>query len=203
MENWTQLKILFENEEWRPVVGYEGLYEVSNLGRVRSLNYKKKKGNIQILTPSLNKQGYLKLHLVKEKKVTTRPIHRLVAETFIPNDDPEHKTQCNHKDECKTRNFVWVNEDGSIDPEKSNLEWMTPKDNTNWGTCIERRIRSFKDNGKLSKPVAQIAPDGTIVKIWPSTKEAGRNGFQQSNIWFCCLGKYGHKTHRGFRWEYV
>lgn len=191
------------NEIWRPIKGYEGLYEISNLGRVRSLNYWHKEGNIQILTPSFNKQGYLKLNLVKDKKATTIRIHRLVAETFIPNDDPEHKTQVNHKSEKKFENYVWVNEDGTIDPEKSNLEWITPKDNTNWGTCIERRSKSFKDNGKLSKPVAQIAPDGTIIKIWPSTKEAGRNGFQQSNIWFCCENKYGHKTHRGFRWVYV
>lgn len=187
------------NEIWKDIPGYEGLYQVSNMGRVRSLNYRGKVGNIHILAPSFNKQGYLKLHLVKDKKITTIRIHRIVAEAFIPN--PDNLPQINHKDENKTNNFVWVNEDGTIDPEKSNLEWMTPKDNTNWGTCIKRR--SLKRREKQCKPVAQIAPDGTIVKIWPSTREAGRNGFQQSNIWFCCENKYGHKTHRGFRWEYV
>ena len=176
-----------EEEIWRPVVGFEGLYEISNYGRVRSLNYWHKKGNIHILTPNFNRQGYLKVCLRKQNRNFTRPLHKLVAEAFVPNHDPLHKTQVNHISEIKTENYAW------------NLEWVTPKENTNWGTCIERR--SLKRREKQCKPVNQIAPDGTIVKTWKSTHEAGRNGFQQPNIQACCVHK--HKTHRGYRWEYA
>ena len=173
-------------EIWKDIEGYPG-YQVSNKGNVRSLNYWHKAGKIQVLKPNFNGQHYLKVCLRKEKKNYTRVVHRLVALAFIPNDDPEHKTQVNHINEDKTDNRV------------CNLEWVTPKENTNWGTCIERR--SLKHRDSQCRAVKQIAPDGTIEKIWKSTHEAGRNGFQQPNVQACATGK--HKTHRGFRWEYV
>lgn len=188
------------NEIWKDIPGYEGLYQVSNMGRVKSLP-KKWRLKEKLLKPCFRSNSCNYLFVSINKK--NYNIHRLVALAFIPNDDPEHKTQVNHKDECKTNNFVWVNEDGTIDPEKSNLEWMTPKDNTNWGTGKERSHSKQINHPNESKPVAQIATDGTIVKIWPSTAEAQRNGFSSIRISQCARGVKRYKTHRGFRWAYL
>ena len=84
------------NEIWEPVKGYEGLYEVSNLGRVKSLNYKRTKQE-KILKPNITKANYQQVHLCKDKKIKILYIHRLVAETFIPN--PNNYPCVNHKDE--------------------------------------------------------------------------------------------------------
>ena len=73
------------NEEWRDIEGYEGLYQVSNLGRVKSLNYRGCKGNISILKPRLTKKGYETINLCKDGKVKNVKIHRLVAKKFITN----------------------------------------------------------------------------------------------------------------------
>ena len=182
------------NEIWKPIKGYEGLYEVSNIGRVRSLNYWCKIGNVQIKKLSKDNHGYLHVRLCKSGKQTIALVHRLVAEAFIPNDDPEHKTQVNHKDECKTTNFVWVNEDGTINPEKSNLEWCDRVYNINYGTGIKRSVQNRQ------KPIKQMTLDGDIIKIWPSTTEASKNGFNKDNIYKCLRGK--RITHRGFKWQY-
>ena len=184
-------------EVWKPVVGYEGLYEVSNLGRIKSLPRRGTLGGI--IKPYLGDRGYLSFNLVKDGKSKATCVHRLVAEAFVPNDDPL-KDQVNHKDECKTNNFVWVNEDGTIDPEKSNLEWLTQKENTNWGTR-NKRIAKANKNGKQSKPVAQMTLDGTIIKVWPSVQETGRNGYSATHIVQCCKGK--RNVHKGFKWVYA
>ena len=116
-------------EEWRPIEGYEGLYEVSNTGRVRSLDmYVKGKGyrlhKGKVLSPAKNKNGYLKVNLHCNGKRKTITVHRLVAEAFIPNSD--NLTQVNHRDEDKTNNNV------------ENLEWCDVKYNLSYGTA---RIR--------------------------------------------------------------
>lgn len=99
-------------EEWRAIAGYEGLYEVSNLGRVRSLKYWG--GNrVAILKQATSKRGYKKIALTSEKK--TFLIHRLVAQAFIPN--PENKPEVNHIDGNKQNNCV------------NNLEWVTGSEN--------------------------------------------------------------------------
>ena len=169
-----------ENEIWKDIEGYEGLYQVSNQGRVRSLNYRKT-GKTQVLKPGLSGNGYLNVQLVKNNKIKHVLVHRLVALAFIPN--PDNKPQINHKSEDKTLNTV------------ENIEWATAKENINWGT------RNKKVANKLSKPIAQKKLDGTIVKIWPSVNEAGRNGFEQANICDCCNGK--RKTHKGYLWAFV
>ena len=189
-------------EEWRTAVYdgivYEGLYKVSNLGRILSLNYRNT-GKADLMNPSENrKDGYLQVILCKNEKRKKCYVHRLVGETFLPN--PENLPEVNHKDEDKTNNFVFLNEDGSVDKEKSNLEWKTHRDNCNHGTRNER-MRKALTNGKCSKRVLQLSLSGELIREWPSTKECGRNGFNQSAVGRCCRGE--RKTHKGFRFMYA
>lgn len=187
-------------EQWRTAVYdgivYEGLYKVSNFGRILSLNYKRT-GKAELKKPVENKYGYLTVQLWKNGEYKTCKVHRLVAETFL--DNPENKPQVNHKDEDKTNNFVFLNEDGSVDKEKSNLEWKSPKDNCNHGTRNER-IAKANTNGKCSKKVLQFTLDRKLIKEWESTRECGRNGFDQGAVARCCRGELKH--YKGFRWEY-
>ena len=176
---------------------YEGLYKVSNLGRILSLNYQNT-GKAEVMTPFEVGTGYLQVQLWKNKEYKTCLVHRLVAETFL--DNPENKPQVNHKDEDKTNNFVFLNEDGSIDKEKSNLEWSTPKENSNHGTRNER-ISKAMTNGKLSKQVIQLSLSGEFIREWESTQECGRNGYNGGHVAACCRGE--EKSHKGFRWEYA
>ena len=191
-------------EIWKTAVydgePYEGLYKVSNLGRILSLNYRNT-GKPDLMTPGEHTDGYLKVELSKNRKRKTCLVHRLIAETFLPN--PENKPQVNHKYEDKTNNFVFLNEDGSVDKEKSNLEWVTAKENNNYGTRNERAgkaISKANTNGKKSKPVLQLSLSGELIREWPSTAECGRNGFNRGHVAECCLGK--RKTHKGFRFMY-
>ena len=175
---------------------YEGLYKVSNLGRILSLNYRNT-GKAELMKPFDNGKGYLQVGFWKNGETNWCYVHRLVAETFLPN--PEGKPEVNHKDEDKTNNFVFLNEDGSVDKKKSNLEWKNHRDNCNHGTRNER-ISKAMTNGKLSKRVLQLSLSGDLIKEWPSTRECGRNGFNQGAVWACCNGK--KPQYKGFRWEY-
>lgn len=166
-------------EIWKDIEGYEGLYQVSDQGRVKSLQY----GKERILKPGLSKYGYLSVTLYKDGNKKIYRVNRLVALAFIPNDDPEHKTQCNHINELTTDNRA------------VNLNWMTPKENINWCTCIERRTQ------KKSKAVKQLTLDGVLVAIWSSTAEVGRNGFNQGHISSCCNGRL--KQYKGYKWKYA
>ncbi len=187
-------------EIWRTAVYhgelYEGLYKVSNWGKIMILNYKNT-GKSKLMKPSQEKNGYLKIVLSKNRKRKTCRVHRLIAETFLEN--PENLPQVNHKDEDKTNNFVFLNEDGSVDKEKSNLEWKTPKENSNHGTRNER-IAKANTNGKKSKKVLQFTLDGKFIREWPSIMECERNGFYRSAVCRCCNGK--QKTSYGFLWMY-
>ena len=187
-------------EIWRTAVYdgeiYEGLYKVSNFGRILNLNYKRT-GKAKLMNPRKDKDGYFRVELSKNKEHKTCFVHRLVAFTFLEN--PENLPQVNHKDENKTNNFVFLNEDETVNKEKSNLEWKSPKDNINHGTRNER-VSKANTNGKLSKPVLQLSLSGELIREWPSTKECGRNGFDQSHVAACCRGEL--KTHKGFRFMY-
>ena len=187
-------------EIWRTAIYdgeiYEGLYKVSNLGRILSLNYNNT-GKPGLMNPAEDTSGYLQVGLRKNGETNLCLVHRLVAQTFIPN--PENLPEVNHKDEDKTNNFVFLNEDGSVDKEKSNLEWKNHRDNCNHGTRNER-IGKTSTNGKQSKKVLQLSLSGELIREWPSIHECGRNGYDFRNVSACCLGK--RKTAYGFRWEY-
>ena len=175
---------------------YEGLYKISHLGRILSLTYRNT-GKAELKKPSDDGYGYLQVQLWKNGKYKMCRVHRLVAETFLPN--PDNLPEVNHKDEDKTNNFVFLNEDGTVNKEKSNLEWKSPKDNCNHGTRNER-IAKANTNGKLSKRVLQLSLDGELIREWESTKECGRNGFNQGAVWSCCNGKLPH--YKGYIWRY-
>ena len=131
-------------EEWRSIPGYEGLYEVSNLGRVKSLeiSYTRKNGIMDhkpemILSPKNNGTGYFIVCLYKNKTHKYYLIHRLVALTFIPN--PDNLPCVNHLDEDKTNNRV------------DNLEWCDHKYNSNYKGVLKRRSQRMKENGIYEK----------------------------------------------------
>lgn len=168
-------------ERWRDIEGFEGLYQISSCGRVKSLGNGKSNNstysNERILKPQ-RANGYLRVTLCKECKNKQVSVHRIVATTFLSNI--ENLPYINHKDEVKTNNYV------------SNLEWCTAKYNSNYGTAIERASK------KRSKKVLCVECD----VIYESIAEAQRQtGISHSNISNCCNGK--RKIAGSYHWEYV
>lgn len=171
-------------EEWRPVVGYEGLYEVSNLGRVRSLprTMKTRHGKPEnryhlkgrILKQIRTSRGYLVVMLGKGNQAF---VHRLVLSAFVPN--PENKPFCDHIDADRTNNIV------------SNLRWATYSENNSHPHAVALH----------SRPVLQIDKyTDEVIQYFPSVKEAGK-ALKTCYISRCCKGK--QKTTAGFKWEYA
>lgn len=188
--------VITETEIWRTPIGKGEIYnnyQVSNFGQILSLNYGRT-GKPKLLKPCKDKDGYLRVSLYKNGKQNYFQIHRLVAETFLPN--PNNLPQVNHKDENKKNNFVGTPEN---DYKDGNLEWCTLEYNINHGTHNER-ISKAMTNGKLSKPVLQFSKSGEFIREWPSTRECGRNGFNQGEVSKCCIGEV--KSHKGFIWKY-
>lgn len=172
-----------EKEVWKPVVGYETSDEISNMGRMRIINYRNT-GKYKLRKFTINK-GYFTVGLTKNSITKLYQVHRLVAEVFIPN--PQNLPCVNHKDENKLNNSV------------ENLEWCDVKYNNAYGTR-NKRIGQKNKNGKLSKTVLQYDLEGNFIKEWPSARECGRNGFNQSSVASCCRGEL--KTHKGYIWKY-
>lgn len=171
-------------ENWKPVEGYEN-YEVSDFGRVRSLNYRHT-GETKILRPGRDKDGYLQVDLCKDRKKKTFKVHRLVAVAFVPN--MFGLNEVNHINEDKTDN------------REENLMWCDVKENCNWASR-NQRIGVANTNGKTSKPVLQFSKSGEFIQEWPSASEVERVlGFNNGNISKCCLGKY--KSAYNFIWHY-
>ena len=176
-------------EVWRDIEGYEGLYQVSDQGRVKSLERKvshwrggERIQKERILKPDVSKDGYLRAGLWAGGKRKWLRIHRLVCEAFHENHD--NKPQVNHINEDKTDNRA------------CNLEWATARENSNFGTRNERLGKA------QSKPVAQYAQDGELIKVWQSTNEVERQtGFSHGYICKTANGKY--KQAYGFIWKYV
>ena len=172
IENTNSIK---QPEEWKPIQGYEGLYEVSTWGRVKSHKWQKER----ILVPRQNSNGYYYVTLCKDGKIKTYQIHRLVTKEFIPN--PSNLPEVNHKDEHKENNCV------------SNLEWCSRKYNNSYGTRLER----------ISKRVVQLDKKGNLVDEYESIAETSRlTGISSINICYCCKHKKGYKSRGGFVFLY-
>ena len=156
-------------EIWKDIQGYEGYYQVSNLGRVKSLNYKRTKKE-KILKPNITKVNYQQVHLCKNKQIKILYIHRLVAEMFIPN--PNNFPIINHKDENPMNNIY------------SNLEWCDKKYNLNYGTAQERKAQ------KHNKPILQFDLDSNFIKEYESITQASKElNIKIDYISSCCLGR--------------
>jgi hypothetical protein len=178
-----------KEEIWKDIKGYEGLYQVSNLGRVKSLErtVSKKDGSMQhrkerILKLVTRPNGYLQVNLCNGSGKKAFKVHRLVCVAF--HENPENKPCVNHIDENKTNNTA------------SNLEWCTVKENINHGTHNARMAKA------KSKPVGQYTREGQLVKVWQSTHEVERQlGFDNSFISKAAQGK--RKTAYGYVWKYI
>ena len=193
-------------EIFKEIKGFEGLYEVSNHGNIKSLITNR------LLKLCIESQGYYIVGLCKNRKQISKRVHRLVAETFIPN--PDNLSCINHKDENKLNNFVWINDDGSVDLEKSNLEWCTIKYNSNYGTARERSVEKKKKkknseetkrkmSESLNKRVVAIDKDGNIVYEFSSIMKVENHGFSYSAVSDCCRKCYmrqGNNYYKRYRW---
>ena len=162
-----------ETEYWKDILGFDGQYMVSNLGRVKNNKTK------HILKPHIQNKGYLFLSLPQDKKHKTAYIHRLVASAFIPN--PDNLPQVNHINEIKTDNRV------------ENLEYCTNSYNMNYGS------RNKKDaDKKPKKQVLCIELNKVFLSIHDAERETGIN---DGNISLCCQNK--RNTAGGYHWRYI
>lgn len=177
-------------EIWKSINGYEGKYEISNLGRVRSNSKHKKINEDKCLSPAPNKRGYLTVSLFKNGKHLTKKIHRLVAQAFLPN--PENKPQVNHIDGDKTNNCV------------DNLEWATQEENIQHSYKLGLHKRFFGKDNHLSKTVIQYDLKMNEIERFGSLYEIKRKkGFFPSIISKCCNNKKYCKTAYGYIWKYA
>ena len=188
-------------ENWKDIPDWEGLYQVSNLGRVRSLDrfvevnvFGKRKGkqikkgkvlNL-VLHNGAGKHPEYMVCLAKNGKCKNMYVHRLVAMAFIPN--PNGLPEVNHKDENSLNNVV------------SNLEWCDRTYNYYYGTRVERVIKSNRKS-RQCKPVIQYTVQGEYIREWPSVHEIERElGFSQGSISYCC--KFNGNQSHGYKWRY-
>lgn len=188
-------------EIWKDIEGYEGLYQVSNLGNVKSLdcrvnfkdnsqNYKRlKKG--KILKKTINTKGYYYVNLSKQSKVKNIKIHRLVANAFVSN--PNNYNIVNHIDGNKLNNRF------------DNLEWCTFSHNNKEAYKQGLKTPTWKNKidklHPLSKPIYQYDLEGNFIKRWDNANQIKRNlGFVAENIRNCCNGR--RKKAHNFIWKY-
>lgn len=179
-------------ETWKDIEGYEGLYQISDEGRVKSLarwidgvNYGKpckKYRKEKLMKLRKDKGGYMKVVLCKNGKHHAYQVHRLVYKAF--NGDIPNHLQVNHIDENKENNFPF------------NLNLMTPKENINWGTNRQRAAEKYK------KTLYQYDKSNNLICIFDSIKSAcEKYHIFQGNISACCSGKM--KTYKGYKWSFV
>ena len=175
------------NEIWKDIPDYEGLYQISNLGRVKSLdrdivysNGTRHHINNKILQPQKSKYGYLFVTLTKDNKPHAKYIHQLIADAFIPN--PNNLPCVNHKDENKLNNNI------------DNLEWCTIDYNNNYGTRTQR----------TRKKICQYDTNYKLIKIWDGIRVASRElNIPSQQISQCCKKSQYRHTAGGYIWEYL
>ena len=173
---------------------YRGLYQVSNFGRIKSLNYRRS-GKEKIMKLKKHKNGYMEICLYKNKYKTLK-VHRLVAFMFVENNDIVNKKEVNHKDENKENNYAY------------NLEWCTPKYNSNYGNRNKKMSKKKKElysweNNTRCKKVIQYDLNNNIIKIWNYAKEVS----ETLNINYTMLihtlnGKRKKNEYKNFIWKY-
>ena len=177
-------------EIWKPIKNYENLYEISNTGKIKSLLYKHRK-TPKIMKPTINSSGYFKVELYKNGKSKIFYIHRLVAESFIKN---QNNYPCiNHIDCDKTNNNV------------SNLEWVTYEQNTKHAlknglfTPAPLKGKYGKENPN-SKPLLQYDKGGNFIKLWHCRADVARfYNCHESSVNNCVSGR--KKTCKGYIWK--
>lgn len=176
-------------EIWKYIKGYENLYQISNLGRVKSMgNGNSSNSKERILKPTTNNKGYLYIGLCKDGKVKYYLVHRLVANSFI--DNPDNYNEVNHINEDKTDNRV------------NNLEWCSREYNINYGSRIERARNSNINHPSTSKPIYSVNKTTNEIIYYQSINDAERiTGIYSSNICSCLKGKL--KSTGGYKWHYA
>lgn len=176
-------------EIWRPVVGYEGFYEVSSLGNLKSVERTVRCNTgvrtlcAQEMKPFLDNGGYLKITLYDKKQFF---VHRLVAEAFIPN--PDNLPYINHKDECKTNNVC------------TNLEWCDSKYNNNYGSRTKRSSKKRIGSGKQVIGTDNLGNSVTFKNA--DIAELFFKGKITGIIYKCISAKYRNKSAYGYQWKY-
>lgn len=189
-ERWFNLSD-YDNEEWTDIKGFEGYYQISNYGRVKSVGRTYKAGYLTIhradfiLKLSMSKQSYLRAHLLKDRRRYIMSVHRLVAFHFLDNSNCYPIV--NHKNENPKNNRV------------ENLEWCTAKYNANYGSAKKRRVANFISNN--SKSICQYDKNGVLIKEYSSIKNVtNKTGFDRHSISSVCNGR--HYTGYGYIWRY-
>lgn len=174
-------------EIWKDIPNYVGLYQISNLGNVKSLRTNR------LLKPFMN-GGYLRVSFRVNYELHNFLVHRLIAEAFIPN--PQNKEYVNHIDGNKLNNSL------------SNLEWVTARENVHHAIEHDLRIiccyiphRPQKGDSPFSKPVLQYDTNGNFIARYRCSQEAADTlGYKHCCISRCCRGE--RKTYQHFIWKY-
>ena len=176
-------------EIWKDIEGYEGLYQVSNMGNIKSVDryvphktFGKKFCKGHMMSTHTSNSGYETVNLCKDNRYKSHSVHRLVAVAFIPICDSAGM-EVNHKDENKKNNSVW------------NLEWVTHSENNSYGTKVTRQAE------KVKVPVIQYDKCGNVIAEWASATDAEKaiSGKASGAISHCIKGKT--KSAFGFIWK--
>lgn len=179
-------------EIWKDIEGYGGTFQVSNLGRVKTFNYRNS-GKEKVLKPKKHNKGYLQVQLMKGEQNKMFTIHRLVAQAFLPN--PQNLPCVNHKDEDKTNNNV------------ENLEWCDRSYNVRYSMDLHpERIANRKNSPRYGKrmglKVNQYNKNGELIKTWDNSRTIqNQTGMSDWSIAECCRGK--RHTAYGYIWQYA